>query len=126
MPTVQFNNLEDLATIVTHFDSHPNAKLFLVHDHGVYLMPGSPSLPGKREGMHWVTHAKDCNPDTDPECWENARDLVGGDDFGEDITPAIHVIRACVKEGKGFSIKVSPTSFAFNMGRKLPKSAKVG
>jgi hypothetical protein len=113
MPTVQFNNLEDLATIVTHFDSHPNAKLFLVHDHGVYLMPGSPSLPGRREGMHWVTHAKDC-------------DLVGGDDFGEDITTAIHVIRACVKEGKGFSIKVSPTSFAFNMGRKLPKSAKVG
>jgi len=119
MPTVQFTNLADLATIVSHFDSHPNAKLFLVHDHGVYLMPGSPAMPGRKEGMNWVTHAKDCNPDTDPECWENARNLVGGDDFGEDITDSSEVIRLCVKDGKTFSIRVTPTSFSFGLGRKV-------
>jgi hypothetical protein len=119
MPTVQFTNLADLATIVNHFDSHPNASLFLVHDDGVYLLPGSPSMPGKREGMHWITHAKDCNPTIDEDWWDNARSLVGGDDFGENITESIHVIRACVKDGKTFSIRVTPTSFSFGLGRKV-------
>jgi hypothetical protein len=125
MPTVQFTDLDGLTAIVTHFDQHPTAGLAFVHDQGIYLMPTRPSIPGQNRS-NWVVYAKDCNPDTDEDWWENARNLVGGDDFGEDITTAIHVIRACVKEGKGFSIKVSPTSFAFNMGRKLPKSAKVG
>jgi hypothetical protein len=125
MPTVQFTDLDGLTAIVAHFDQHPNAGLAFVHDQGIYLMPTRPSIPGQNRS-NWVVYAKDCNPDTDEDWWENARNLVGGDDFGEDITTAIHVIRACVKEGKGFSIKVSPTSFAFNMGRKLPKSAKVG
>lgn len=119
MPTVQFTNLADLATIVNHFDSHPNPSLFLVHDQGVYLLPGSPSIPGKKEGHHWVAYAKDCNPDTDEDWWDTARSLVGGDDFGENISESIDVIRACVKDNKTFSIRVTPTSFSFGLGRKV-------
>jgi len=126
MPTVQFTDLAGLTAIVDHFDQHPNAGLAFVHDQGIYLMPTNPTIPGKKEGHHWVTYAKDCNPDTDEDWWDTARGLVGGDDFGENVTPAIHVIRACVNDGRGFSIKVSPTSLTFNTGRKLPKSAKVG
>jgi hypothetical protein len=118
MPTVQFTNLADLATIVTHFDQHPNAGLAFVHDQGIYLMPTRPSIPGQNRS-NWVVYAKDCNPDTDEDWWENARNLVGGDDFGEDITDSIDVIRGCVKDGKTFSIRVTPTSFSFGLGRKV-------
>jgi hypothetical protein len=125
MPTVQFTDLAGLTAIVAHFDQHPNAGLAFVHDDGIYLMPTNPTIPGQNRS-NWVVYAKDCNPNTDTDWYDTARGLVGGDDFGENITPAIHVIRACVKDGRGFSIKVSPTSLTFNTGRKLPKSAKVG
>jgi hypothetical protein len=125
MPTVQFTDLAGLTAIVAHFDQHPNAGLAFVHDQGIYLMPTNPTIPGQNRS-NWVVYAKDCNPDTNEDWWDTARGLVGGDDFGENVTPAIHVIRACVKDGRGFSIKVSPTSLTFNTGRKLPKSAKVG
>lgn len=125
MPTVQFTDLAGLTAIVAHFDQHPNAGLAFVHDQGIYLMPINPTIPGQNRS-NWVVYAKDCNPDTDEDWWDTARGLVGGDDFGENVTPAIHVIRACVKDGRGFSIKVAPTSLTFNTGRKLPKSAKVG
>lgn len=63
--------------------------LFLVHDQGVYLM--SNGLPPDKEGldpknpMCFVVYAKGCDPKKDEDWWEHARDLVGGDDFAENI-----------------------------------------
>lgn len=121
MPTVQFTNIPDLTAIVAHFDQHPNAQLFLVHDQGIYLMPASPTFKNEttKEGSNWVTYAKDCNPDTDEEWYDNTRHLVGGDDFGENVTASINVIRTCAKEGKTFSIRIAPTSLTFGVGRKV-------
>lgn len=61
--------------------------LFLVHDQGVYLMSGGiPHLehPDCPEN-HKVAYAKGCNPEKDRGWWEEAKSLVGGDDFAEHI-----------------------------------------
>lgn len=63
--------------------------LFLVHDQGVYLM--SNGLPADKEGldpkspMCFVVYARGCDPKKDQDWWERARDLVGGDDFAENL-----------------------------------------
>lgn len=54
--------------------------LWLVHDQGVYLMPGIVD-GGKAE---FVIYARGCDPDKNPDTWyDRSRDLVGGDDFAE-------------------------------------------
>ncbi len=65
--------------------------VILVHDQGVYLMsngtPGDALVPGTtgKYFKHHVAYAKDCDPAKDGEWWDNARDLVGGDDFSETL-----------------------------------------
>jgi len=57
----------------------------IVHDQGVYLMSnGRPRdvVEGERS---FVAYAKGCDPKKDEDWWDNARDLVGGDDFGEHV-----------------------------------------
>lgn len=67
--------------------SPPGPGILFVHDQGVYIM--SNGLPmdeiKKPDGKphSYVAYAEDCNPDKDENWWENSRDLVGGDDFGE-------------------------------------------
>lgn len=64
-------------------------NVLLVKDDGIYLMSnGNPGLL-LEEGRHKVTYAKNCNPKTDADCWETARALVGGDDFGEALPIAM-------------------------------------
>jgi hypothetical protein len=58
-------------------------SLLFVHDHGIYCMSnGIPALKSD-EKNNFVSYAKNCNPHTDIDYYENARDLVGGDDFVE-------------------------------------------
>lgn len=60
----------------------PVPGLFFVHDQGVYLM--SNGEPRDVEGNNsYVAYAEHCNPAVDAEWWDNARELVGGDDFAE-------------------------------------------
>jgi hypothetical protein len=50
--------------------------LWLVGDHGVYLMSN-----GMGDDRPPVVYAKECNPDTDPDGWyEVKRSTFGGDD----------------------------------------------
>ena len=62
-------------------------SLWLVHDQGVYLM--SNGKPGDRvdqeDAKFFVVYAEGCNPNTDEDWWETAREAVGGDDFAEPI-----------------------------------------
>ena len=68
------------------YGEETGAGLWLVHDQGVYLMsPGIPHL--EREDSHEahkVVYAEGCSP-KDDDFWEEARSLVGGDDFVEHI-----------------------------------------
>jgi Protein of unknown function (DUF3085) len=64
-------------------------QVILVHDDGVYLMSnGTPRDlidPNSTEkyARSFVAYAEGCNPTTDDDFYDNARDLVGGDDFSE-------------------------------------------
>jgi hypothetical protein len=65
----------------------PVPGLFLVHDQGVYVMSnGEPRDIVTVDDMAETTYsayAEHCNPKVDEDWWDNARDLVGGDDFAE-------------------------------------------
>ena len=56
----------------------PAPGLMLVHDQGVYIMSNS----NEQEGQV-IAYAKGCDPKKDDSWYEEARRLVGGDDFGE-------------------------------------------
>jgi hypothetical protein len=65
--------------------------LLLVHDQGVYLMsPGIPHLEKSEEDPEtsWCAYAEGCNPDKQEfdDWWNTSRDLVGGDDFAEELS----------------------------------------
>lgn len=64
--------------------------LFLVHDHGVYLMSnGTPRdlVPGSASERCRVAYAKGCDPNVGEfdDWYGTSRDLVGGDDFVETL-----------------------------------------
>lgn len=62
----------------------PDTKvcLWLVHDQGVYLMPG---IEEGGKAAH-IIYARGCDPEKNVDTWyDRAHDLVGGDDFAESI-----------------------------------------
>jgi hypothetical protein len=60
--------------------------LDLVKDSGIYLMSGSSKNYKKgKGGGSTVSYAVGYNPVTNPDCWDDARLAVGGDDFAEPI-----------------------------------------
>ena len=85
---------EDLRRIVTHALAAPShsvgyggvkGDVILVHDQGVYLMSAGQPRDLISEGgvSSYVAYAEGCDPGKDSAWWERARELVGGDDFGE-------------------------------------------
>lgn len=63
----------------------PGPGLFFVHDQGVYVMSNGVPTDMDGEQTAYVAFAEHCNPKIDNEWWDNARELVGGDDFSEVI-----------------------------------------
>jgi Protein of unknown function (DUF3085) len=86
-------------------------SVVLVHDEGVYLMSnGTPGDPldapnaklrdkGEKFWRSYVAYAKGCHPGRDVGWYDNARDLVGGDDFSETL-PWAREIADAIKAGK--------------------------
>jgi Protein of unknown function (DUF3085) len=67
-------------------DETPAPGFLFVHDDGIYMM--SNGIPGDTEGAQTrqhVVYAAGCDPQNDPDFYDTARDLVGGDDFAEYI-----------------------------------------
>ncbi len=76
----------------------PDTKvcLWLVHDQGVYLMPGIED-GGKAEH---VIYARGCDPVKNEETWwDRSRELVGGDDFAESVELPAEAV-AAVLDGR--------------------------
>ena len=100
---------EDLRRIVTHALAAPShsvgyggakGDVVLVHDQGVYMMSAGQPRDLTREGSNssYVAYAEGCDPGKDPAWWETARDLVGGDDFGQHL-PWAKDIAAAIDAG---------------------------
>ena len=118
MGTLNFKITDDFRAMVEHCKQHePSAAydaplddstkvcLLLVHDQGVYLMPGI-----KAEGpAKYVIYAPGCHPDNDSEWYDTARNLVGGDDFGESIELTERLAGAIIA-GKYSALEIELTS----------------
>jgi hypothetical protein len=72
--------------------------VILVHDDGVYLMSNGEPGDIVNAPSRYVVHAKGTNPATDPDYYDTARMLVGGDDFGETL-PWAREIKALIDGG---------------------------
>ena len=112
------------------YGSAPEPALILVHDQGVYLMSaGIPALPDPhRPKGHKVVYAQGCHPERDDEWWEEARDLVGGDDFAEALPLRLfESIFALELENIRITIKLTATQLtvSYTGGKKKPKKEKV-
>lgn len=112
----------DVALIVEHveqskehatlYDEKTGPGLWLVGDHGVYLMSnGKPSQPNIAKGgdSRFVVYAEGINPDVDEfdVWWENKRTSFGGDD-GVDFLKLTDVVNA-TRQTKGPYIKIDLT-----------------
>lgn len=70
-------HVRHVLTAKTH--GNKGAGLMLVKDEGVYLMSGSYPT----EDRPPVVYAKGMNPTLNPDYYERARDMLGGDDFAD-------------------------------------------
>ena len=87
-------------------------SVLLVHDDGVYLMSnGEPrdivsGGDGKGGGKSFCAYARGCHPEKDAQWWDNSRDLVGGDDFGETLPWAEEIKQLIDRGAKKITIDV--------------------
>ena len=94
MSTLKFNKA-DVLRVVAHaraatdwqtpyYDKKWKKRpcVLLVHDDGVYLMSGGLPRDIVNGQVNFCAYAEGTGPD-DPDNWDVARDLVGGDDFVE-------------------------------------------
>lgn len=76
----------------------PQPGMMLVHDQGVYIMsnglPADVDIDAERCNL---VYARSCDPDKDENWYDNARRLVGGDDFGEILDIPDDFLEMCDK-----------------------------
>jgi hypothetical protein len=91
--------------------------IFLVKDTGIYLMTSVPLKEIPKDESH-ICYAVNYSP-ANPNCWEDCRTAVGGDDFSEafELTDAMI---ACVE--KGADIIISFRSDSFLIKAQYPKN----
>ena len=77
--------------------------ILFVKDSGIYLMSGNAERL-MRDGAKGsvVVYARGYNPKTNTECWDDARDAVGGDDFAEPLPVDSQLIQAVLDGGSFF------------------------
>jgi hypothetical protein len=123
MPQLKFQ-AADLIRVVDHAIK-TKADLVLVHDQGVYLMSGGlpPDLIKPPEPGRYVAYARGCNPNIEG-WWDRARDLVGGDDFGEPL-PWAEPIKEQIERGAPYvSIGFSGKRISLNAFRGVKQVVK--
>lgn len=94
-----------------------NCKVLFVHDHGIYVMSGD--LESRQ-----IAFAKGCDPTADKDFYEEARNLVGGDDFAEEILVNPDWIRSCDRFDQ-MSVRVNSKSMSVSFVRQKTNSQKV-
>ena len=78
MPTLTLKrpDIDKLAAFVTQ---HSIKQIFIAKDHGAYV---GASIGEK---ANCIFYFKGCDPAKDPDYYDAARDMFGGDDFGEHL-----------------------------------------
>lgn len=108
--------------------------LWMVGDHGVYLMPNTTDGIHHRkldkDDRRLVVYARECNPDRMEfdDWWENKRRSFGGDDGVEFLD--LKEIQSLAAHGSvdghrpnSLAVTFSPTQFELSVVFKLPKKS---
>jgi len=116
MATATFN-VEDVRRVLKHNESTGSEKVFVVHDQGLYI--ASEKIDPKTQ-RRVVAYARGCDPTKakrakdgvyeDMSWWDRARDIVGGDDFAEEVR---------VKKNEALGMLLNPGRF------ERPKDVKI-
>lgn len=87
----------DVKRVVEHAIK-TEGEILLVHDQGVYLMSSGKPHDKVNENSNFVVYVQGCNSETDADWYDTARNLVGGDDFGESM-PFAEAIKEMIDNG---------------------------
>jgi hypothetical protein len=100
-------------------DEPPQPALFFVHDQGVYLMTNAKRTDEETLRYDFIAYAKGCHPKKDEDFYEEARDLVGGDDFAETIPVTAETLKMCdLYEEMRIKVNSENMSITFNKPKK--------
>lgn len=72
----------------------------LVKDQGAYLMAGTEATLAGEKVANFVVYCDGCNPDVDEDYYETAREIFGGDDFGEPLP--LEWMQRAIESGKEY------------------------
>jgi len=116
----------DLLRIIRHSKDTPcrkpytnepaEAGLLLVKDDGVYLMSAAKTPLRREEGSEssLVVYAEGHDP-RDGDCWEDDRQVCGGDDFGEFLTISDFERNGPIVMGRKLIVKLTKTTMQIGM-----------
>lgn len=63
--------------LVSCVETHGHNGFYVAKDHGAYIGAGNNAA-----GTGVCFYFKNCDPDKNPDCWDECRSRFGGDDFG--------------------------------------------
>jgi len=119
MHTLKFKNNVDLRNLAQQTlkakkfklpytnDTTSKKGVYLVKDDGIYLMNAFSLAKGKTPSAEgFVLYAKGYDPSTNKNVWEDSRDAVGGDDFGEFVEMSSSML-ASVANGSDITLMIS-------------------
>lgn len=102
----------ELKDMVEHVVNTPESKLWLAKDQGVYFVSDTFFINEEKV----IVYARGCNPNTDESWYDTAHDLVGGDDFGEDLTDFAQGILEQIKIGND-EVNIIVTANSIKIGK---------
>tara|TARA_R110000824_G_scaffold365501_1_gene554006 strand:- start:1242 stop:1631 length:390 start_codon:yes stop_codon:yes gene_type:complete len=119
MHTLKFKNNADLRKLAQQtlkrkkfklpYTSETTSKkgVYLVKDDGIYLMNafwlGEGTTPN---AQGFVIYAEGYDPSTNKNVWQDSRDAVGGDDFGEFVEMS-SLMLASIQNGSDVTLMIS-------------------
>lgn len=107
MPQITLKKAQ-VQQLVAFCDEHKQANFFMAKDQGAYVGAAAGIVDGQMKNC--IFYFKGCDPQKDQDWYHNARDMFGGDDFGENF-PVSHLKDALAQPDlTSVVIKVTPTS----------------
>ena len=116
MATCKFKT-EDVVKCITHALNNGASELYFVHDKGIYLMTKAKRTDEEIKNGDYIAYAEGCNPHKDEDYYQTSRDLVGGDDFAENIPVTAEDLTLC-QTYREYRIKISRSTMSIEYALK--------
>lgn len=90
--------------------------VFLVKDHGLYMMPENGMSGPKTGRVLTLSYAEGFNPDLAEfdDWYYELRDVCGGDDFCETLPVTDNVLQEVIRHSADLEVSFTPTQFRYH------------